>query len=1103
MRSPPKPLAIILLACLIAFASVLTIASCRKKPAKVHTGGEIHGSIVAMIKPRGDHAAAAGMPTHGMKLPELTLELIDKAGTVVSTELTDLQGRFVFATQKPGTYRIRWNQRGFVAGAGDWLTLRSHTLFLNPLKVAPFTGRLPDGTQRDYVAGRVRLIGGGSPWFHDDAARRAQIPEVAALDAGGTAVAPSVHTNINGEFLIVDVPRADVRVRATLDGAQAEVPVPAAQLNGGTALALTFANHRPDILVVRARDGAREVRGGASSGATLKVSVSARDPDGDPLTYTFLASDGGGSVVQDGSDTATWTLPAHRAKVILYVTATDGKGGFAKTELCLTCGREKELFGARVVDDGGAPVANAEVEVNGEKTRTRADGTFRLLVKPVDRYVLNVRASGFALMSRILDRGTSRTWQLVRARTQSVDPKQPIRLTDTGDDKQRDRSPWLSFALEIPADALVDGGGAAPTGNLTASYAVLDIARGEMPGDWAARDGGTITNLKSFGGAFVEFTDAAGAKFNLKLGTEADVRLAAPPTLIAIAPPQIPLWSYGESDGVWEPNGAAQLQGGEYVGKVKHFSTLNADVKFSASGCLSFKLDNPTMAGKVKVRVTDPTGTAFSQAFEFILDSEFNALYRLPDNTDVKVELRDDLNQPIGNVVIKDAGGTVLPGGIINTGGPVSDPFPAPDSGVCTLVRIDLALPPWAGAPGIPFLNLLYHYDPAEAALNEARTDGYYAKIDPNGERDTLGEWWAKNGFDAATGEAADAHHATYLNNNDLGFGRDMHMRVERSGATVVRVAAYVTNYGDPDQSLGNVNQAADVWEAGIDQAERDDRKGEAAATVCMEYAVVEGVTGADATTKVVKFFAYGGGLANAPRIKSADLDQQGGQKFIPMLCQNCHGSTDFYAPYPTGVPSPTPAQLLTAAANPSFDDINMGASFREFDITTFRYAGANPDNAGAQKDDLRLLNGDCLASAPSAAIRELIQGWHPPSGGALIGTNDDPVSSWRPSGFSGSPENTLYDRTIAKSCRTCHVAFPNASEAPGEIYAQFAWDTYEQLKARQSFLHTVALCGGDRTMPHALITYQNYWLLDGGQAAATLNAFSDGSDWPAYNCAP
>ena len=101
MRSPPKPLAIILLACLIAFASVLTIASCRKKPAKVHTGGEIHGSIVAMIKPRGDHAAAAGMPAHGMKLPELTLGVVDEAGTVVATELTDLQDRFVFSTQKP------------------------------------------------------------------------------------------------------------------------------------------------------------------------------------------------------------------------------------------------------------------------------------------------------------------------------------------------------------------------------------------------------------------------------------------------------------------------------------------------------------------------------------------------------------------------------------------------------------------------------------------------------------------------------------------------------------------------------------------------------------------------------------------------------------------------------------------------------------------------------------------------------------------------------------------------------------------------------------------------------------------------------------------
>jgi hypothetical protein len=320
---------------------------------------------------------------------------------------------------------------------------------------------------------------------------------------------------------------------------------------------------------------------------------------------------------------------------------------------------------------------------------------------------------------------------------------------------------------------------------------------------------------------------------------------------------------------------------------------------------------------------------------------------------------------------------------------------------------------------------------------DQSTAERYYSVVDPQNRRGTLQEWWVVNGFDQ---DGAGGVRAAYLNRNDLGLGRDMHC-LQQSDA----VACYVTNYGNPDGSPGNSELA---WRA--DRAR-------AGATVAMEYSAIEG--SAD-PTKMVKFFVFRGGTGNAERIDGVDLDGRG-EKFVPGLCVVCHGGN--YVP--------------ALGANPQPSEGELGASFREFDLATYGYPAGGPRSA--QELAFEQLNKIVLRTNPAPAIKDLITGWYADGGSQ----NRDYI----PLGWADSAEHaSLYENVVARSCRTCHVALDS-------YYSNNAisWTSFEQFKAERSQIRRF-VCGDHKTMPHAGITFSNFWLSDSGKTPAYLAAFHD-----------
>lgn len=332
------------------------------------------------------------------------------------------------------------------------------------------------------------------------------------------------------------------------------------------------------------------------------------------------------------------------------------------------------LFSGDVTDKEGKPVARARVEVNGQGTITRDDGSFRLQVAPVGaHYILNISHPDFADLSHITRRALEKQrWRLVRAQVTTADPKSAITLED--------KRPGLKIGLAsftLPANSLVDERGRPPMGAVRAAIATLDVANGEGPGNWAVRsdDGRQEGFLVSYGAVFVQFTDVTGnVRYQLRRGRTGEVTLPVIPNMQRFAPdtPKARFWYYDTKDGYWKHNGDATFSASAraYRGKVNHLSTINTDIaKFGEAACLKITL-HPSVAFGRKLRIRYHSGgTPFGQTPAFVMNDVDNAAYRLPANTNVLLELMDAATDEVfGDLIVEDPLGTALVNTVVNTG---------------------------------------------------------------------------------------------------------------------------------------------------------------------------------------------------------------------------------------------------------------------------------------------------------------------------------------------------------------------------------------------------------------------------------------------------
>ncbi len=309
--------------------------------------------------------------------------------------------------------------------------------------------------------------------------------------------------------------------------------------------------------------------------------------------------------------------------------------------------------------------------------------------------------------------------------------------------------------------------------------------------------------------------------------------------------------------------------------------------------------------------------------------------------------------------------------------------------------------------------------------------EAYYNTIDPTGSRDTFVKWQIANGFLNADGSAAActapqcvATHVKFRDTKDLGYGRNMFLRWDKSTGNV---AVYVENFqvdAIPGLPYGPLNFEALVnndrqWNFGVN---------------AIEFSAFP-ATGATAR-KFTKFYNFAGDgtramLTSGSQQHFVDLDGRG-LKSMPAACIVCHGGHGR-----TLVVADPAGNKVLAPTLPGGVAGDVQAQMQIIEVDTLQFANEPGFTREDNVDGIRLINEAVLSTYESRkATLNTTQGqigdWNPDYAIEIlngrynnnISASGTPYNSnFVPSGWQGSPNaQSLFTNLAAPNCMVCHA---------------------------------------------------------------------------------
>jgi hypothetical protein len=394
--------------------------------------------------------------------------------------------------------------------------------------------------------------------------------------------------------------------------------------------------------------------------------------------------------------------------------------------------------------------------------------------------------------------------------------------------------------------------------------------------------------------------------------------------------------------------------------------------------------------------------------------------FQLTETLNNTVTVLDSLGQQYGTVFTTNHGivamsdrpvASLFPSESSTTGCSNASPLPA---GMFKCPSPFTAFPAAAGVVASAFLS--------RHATTLADADNYYAQFPGAEQYLTLANFKTSNGFSSSATDCktntANETCAWYRNEDELGFGRQMHCRVVATTGggfpTPVKYACYVTNFKNENDAFNNTpNLQTDPTKA---------------ATFAMTWNKFPTNALGVPTNEFVRFYIYG---SNGSRLKSAAVDSAG-ERFAPGLCMSCHGGNlvstrvegAHFLPFnESALPLPT-------------GRANQTDAFKNLNSLTALVEQIQPNDVG------------------STHIRELINGWY--ANGAFDG-------GFVPLGWSGN--RALYLGVVAPRCRACHISLTSGAGA------DFSSSSSAFPAARAIF----EICSS-RLMPHSQRMFQRFW---------------------------
>jgi hypothetical protein len=782
----------------------------------------------------------------------------------------------------------------------------------------------------------------------------------------------------------------------------------------------------------------------AEPGETVKLTAQVKDPDGDEVKLSWAYE---GQVVATGSKaelTLSESVGTHNVRVL----AEDGRGGLRYASIRIQVGGAPMLRGQ--VSAEGAALQGASVTVDGVLQEVDELGAFQMEADSGDRHVLLVQHPEYLPHSEVIY-GSSLALdiELVPADVLEFDPTKGASVLP----------PDKSFNLVIPAGGVLNGDGKPVSGPVTLRYGYYEKT---LPGEpWSENEKGMLGYGHAERALYLAVTNPKDSTEVYTLSPDVELKVylekGEKPAVLNTLNTGTGGWEAAEGVSIGEDDIICPFPGGGTGGSDPDpFAIVAWPLQVEEEmGCLRLHVPgNHRMPAYAVIDTSPPRLVRIDQGVTVVRP--------LPPRTNVNVGL-----WTFGNFSFQEADNAD-----VNTG---SDQLVAllPTglaSTADTCVDVVLREP----VPG----NFLTRYRAQQD--DTAVTDAYYAAIDPSSDKDTFEKWlnsldWDKfdgNGdFDPRL-DTNDAAMAVYGNAADLGFGREMHLRVLEDWDAAATgedpiIAMYTTNYSD-------VHKAAVGLPADVD------------ATVAMEFSPYPG----DVDRYYVKFFAF---APDGTRIKEAPLDDFG-LKAMPDLCVNCHGGI------------PTPLSVVNDATNNGVypdqgrmkDSYGHEPRFIPYAVESFDYDSSLP--LGPQELEFKALNEALLLTNVSDDVRVMLHEWYDSTS-----YSDDsfPVSSsnvqdhaWYPGrdetgagpfvGGDWRGQEDLYQNLVQPYCRSCHLSFDavdfvNPAGGAGGFAGTGMVDYY--------------LCSASTTMPQAQVTQ--------GLLFHDLDAIAEVEAYVGHTCQP
>ena len=228
-----------------------------------------------------------------------------------------------------------------------------------------------------------------------------------------------------------------------------------------------------------------------------------------------------------------------------------------------------------VNDESNKPVAGAQVTAGSKTTTTDEYGYFKISNVSVGK------TAGFIKIEKTGYFKAYRTFVATAAKETFVRVKMLDKVQAGVVSAATGGTATTAEGAKVilPANGIVTASGSAPyTGTVYVYARAINTASANdlqltMPGDGRAVDtAGYLRLLNSYSAIAVELAGSAGEKLQIAPAAKATLQLPIPAALSAAAPATIALWSFNETNGLWQQESVATKTGNEYTGTVQHFS---------------------------------------------------------------------------------------------------------------------------------------------------------------------------------------------------------------------------------------------------------------------------------------------------------------------------------------------------------------------------------------------------------------------------------------------------------------------------------------------------------------------------------------------------